>query len=103
MAKEAKYKRLLNEAFEQNREMFQVFMVLNADYADREKRAGVVDEFNEIGERVKEVLLDCEEELCCFAEADGHSTSKLSEKFWNEVRKYFPYIDSVGVVVKSID
>lgn len=95
-----KYKSLINKAFAENTELFQHFIILNNDYQDKSKRKDVADEFQKIGEEVKFILEDLEDELCSFAEREGHPTDKLSEKFWNEVRKYFSMIDQVGVIVK---
>jgi hypothetical protein len=47
------------------------------------------------------ILQETEDQLCHNAEKAGHPSSKLAEKFWNEVRRYFPAIDLVGVVVKK--
>lgn len=56
-------------------------------------------DFNKIGEEVIEVIRIYVDDLCRTSEGSGYGnyTSKLSDKFWNEVRKEFPLIDDVGI------
>lgn len=56
-------------------------------------------EFNQLGEEVTEIIRVYVDDLCRTSEGSGYGnyTSKLSDKFWNEVRKEFPLIDDVGI------
>ncbi len=59
------------------------------------------DEFNESGEKIREILNEWENKLCKQSEVGGYShyTPKLAEKFREEVRKHFSMIDFIGVKV----
>ncbi len=58
-------------------------------------------EFNDIGDQVLEIIQKFDQKLCGKSERSGYGSysSKLSEKFWEHVRKNFPKIDSVGLKV----
>src|SRR4030042_272000 len=98
----SKYKKLFEQAWEGHKELFQKFFILNGDYADSQKRLQLEDEFQEVGKTVKDILIQCENELCRHMEKSEHRkySTTLADKFWDEVRKYFKYIDQVGVVTK---
>jgi len=55
--------------------------------------------FNEIGKRVQDVIHDYERRLCGKTEGGQYSkfSMKLSEKFWEIIRKDFPKIDYIGL------
>lgn len=57
------------------------------------------EQFNKLGKEVVDEIREWERRLCGFSEKGqyGVFSSKLAEKFWNEVRAYFPKIDFVGV------
>lgn len=61
------------------------------------------EEFNSIGEKVLAVIQDWENKLCLQSEKAGYGnyTTNLSEKFQAEVKKVFPLIDHIGIVVKK--
>jgi hypothetical protein len=103
MAK-VRYKKVLEEIWARNERMFQQFLILNNDYSDPSKRANMEDEFQKIGEKVKKILQVGENNLCRQMEKSSHRmfSSKLADKYWDEVRKYFKYIDQVGVVTKRV-
>lgn len=103
MAK-AKYKTIFEDLWEKNEELFQKFFVLNTDYGDTAKRADVEDEFQSIGKQVQQLLQEGENELCRHMEKGNNRvySSKLADKYWDEVRGYFKYIDMVGVVSKRL-
>ncbi|MDD3647450.1 MAG: hypothetical protein PHS44_03035 [Candidatus Dojkabacteria bacterium] len=99
MAK-AKYKRIFEEIWDSNKELFQEFFMLNNDYADPANRTKLENKFQEIGGKVKNLLVDGENELCRAMENTDNRvySSKVADKYWDEVRKYFKFIDLVGVV-----
>jgi len=61
------------------------------------------EEFNSIGVQVMDIVKEWEDKLCNRSEGSGYGsfTTKLAEKFMNEVRKEFSMIDRVGIVVKK--
>lgn len=98
MAK-ARYKKIFEEIWEQNKELFQEFIILNNDYGDSERRKEVEDDFQKVGEEVKALLQEGENRLCGHMEKGVNRvfSSNLADKYWDEVRKYLKYIDMVGV------
>ncbi|MBU3923828.1 MAG: hypothetical protein KJ592_02840 [Nanoarchaeota archaeon] len=61
------------------------------------------DEFNKIGAKVLSIIREWEGKLCSQSEKAGFGnyTTNLSEKFMAEVRKSYPLIDHIGIIVKN--
>ena len=98
----AKYRDYFNQMFNQNREQFTQFMLLCQDYmADKATHS---EEFNRQGKEVKAIVTEWETKLCGRMERGKNSvySANIAEKFWDEVRKYFPCIDEVGVKVTKL-
>jgi hypothetical protein len=97
-----KYKEFVTNMFELHKEPFQKFMLLCQDYMT--DRAKYSDEFNREGKEIKAICLEWEAKLCGRMERGKNSvySQNLSEKYWEEVRKYFPCIDEVGMKVSRI-
>ena len=57
------------------------------------------------GSRVMEMIKDYEDKLCRQSEVGGFGsyTTNLAEKFNEEIKKYFPKIDHIGLVVKKME
>ncbi len=77
-------------------EFFTEFKVLHEKYVEDPDQYG--DEFNETGQKVLRIIRRYENELCSRSENSGYGkfSENLSEKFWEMVRGYFPFIDSVA-------
>ena len=98
----SKYKEYFNKMFELHREQFTQFMLVCQDYmSDREAHS---EEFHRQGKEVKAIITEWEARLCGRMERGKNSvySAKIAEKFWDEVRKYFPCIDEVGVKVTKL-
>lgn len=97
-----KYKEYFDKAFADHREQFQIFMLTCQDYMNN--KAEYSDEFNRQGKEVKLILEDAEARLCGRMERGKNAvySANLSEKFWDEARKYFPCIDEVGVKISHL-
>lgn len=94
-----KFRQYFNEMFDNNRELFLQFKLLCDDYAkDRQKYK---EEFDRVGAEVVTIIKDTERRLCGYMERGKNATfsAKLADKFWEEVRAYFPPIDQVGVKI----
>lgn len=94
-----KYKQYIEKMLEANKELFDDFKRLHSAYAlDEDKYQ---DEFNREGERILAVAKTWEGKLCSQSEKAGFGsyTGTLAEKFQEELRKLFPLIDHVGVIV----
>ncbi len=99
---QTKYKKIFEEIWNKDKELFQKFVLLNNDYDDPDRREELEEEFQKIGGKVKDMLQEGENELCRQMEKSEKRvfSSNVAEKYWDEVRKYFKYIDMVGVVTR---
>ena len=92
-----KYKEYFSKMQEQNKELFAEFLQVHQDYEADQKKHGV--EFHQVGQKVVDVIRDWDRRLCSAMGRGAFSkySEKLSEKFWGEAKKIFPFIYSVGV------
>jgi hypothetical protein len=100
----ARYKKIFEEIWSKNEKLFQSFFLLNNEYEDISKRNELEDKFQEVGTKVQKLLKKGEDELCRQMEKSEHRrySTGLADKYWDEVRKYFKYIDMVGVKTKRL-
>ena len=85
---------------EANQEEFDAFKVLHDKYRLDKKTNQA--EYNQAGEEIVKIIRDCEDSLCSTMERGKNNpySTRLAEKFWEEVRALFPLIDFVGVEVE---
>ena len=97
MSSSPKYKKYFEQMFEENKELFMNFMILNQDYGRNKKRLKY--EFDEHGSKIKGIVNQWENRLCGAMEKGQNSafSSKLGEKFIDEVTRYFPYWHEIGL------
>ena len=97
----SEYKKMFDMMMEQHKELFDNFMDIHHEYALNPAKWQKL--FNQYGSEVTDVVRDYERKLCIKMGAGkyGKFSQNLSEKFWNEVRKTFPKIDFVGVVIEQ--
>ena len=96
-----KYKEYFKRMVDANQSLFDNFQKLHDEYTLNPDR--LQKKFNQEGEKVLRVMREWENKLCSQSEKGGygHFTTSLAEKFQNEIRKNFPKIDSVGIIVES--
>jgi len=89
----------VNRMLEANPDLFKEFKLVHDNYSIEQER--IQDKFNEIGAKVMEIVNEWENKLCRQSEKGGYSqfSPKLAEKFRDELRKLFPYIDHIGIQV----
>jgi hypothetical protein len=93
-----KYKEYFERMLKENKEVFDEFTILHANYGmDEEKYQ---DEFNKEGEKILKIVNEWENKLCSQSEKAGFAnyTGNLAEKFQAELRSAFPLIDHVGII-----
>lgn len=86
---------------ETNKEAFDEFGKIHALYdLDQDKWQ---ERFNNEGEKIVKLIKEWENKLCKQSEKAGYGnyTGTLSEKFQFEVKKEFPLIDHVGLIIKK--
>ena len=80
-----------------HKEDFDNFKIIHDKYLDNPKK--YKQEFNTIGSDLLDIVRRYENILCGHSESGGYGkfSSKLADKFWEEIRKSFPKIDEVGL------
>ena len=94
-----KYKEYVGKMLEANKSAFESFRKIHDQYTlDEEKYQ---EEFNQEGEKILPLIHDWEDRLCRQSEKAGYAgfTGGLAEKFQAEVKREFPLIDHVGLIV----
>lgn len=82
----------------ENKALFDEFKQIHDRYGMEQDN--LQDEFNKIGAKVQSAIRSYEDKLCGRSEGSGYAsyTGGLAQKFQDEVRKAFPFIDSVGII-----
>jgi hypothetical protein len=98
-----KYKEYVTRMLESEKELFTNFKKTHDAYLLNPK--GMQEALNKEGEKIMEIVRDWEDKLCRQSEVGGYGsyTTNLAEKFNAEIKKYFPKIDHVGIVIKKMD
>ncbi len=96
-----KFREYFERMLETEKDKFDAFTKLHMQYSMDQDN--LQEKFNEEGAKIVSIIREWDNKLCSSSEKSGYGsyTSNLSEKFWQEVRKSFPLIDYVGVIVKS--
>lgn len=96
-----KYQEYFQKMINDNKELFESFKKLHDKYALSQD--GLQQEFNGLGEKVMEMVREYENRLCSNQERGIYNkySTNLAEKFQAEVRKHFPMIDHVGLIVEE--
>lgn len=83
--------------WEKNKDILTKFLKIHDLYKSNRKQYASV--FNQEGKEVRQVMEEWDRRLCAQMERgkNGVFSSKVSEKFWEEIRKDFPLIEFVGV------
>ncbi len=99
----AKYQQYFDQMFEQNREQFMHFMLLNNAYG-QDKRE-FKQQFDDEGLKVRSLVQEWENKLCKQMENGKNASysAKLGEKFQDELMKYFPYYHEIGMKIRFAD
>ena len=97
----SKYKDYFNRMIEANKDAFESFRKVHDQYSlDEEKYQ---EEFNKAGEAILPLIHEWENKLCSQSEKAGYGgyTGGLAEKFQAEVKREFPLIDHIGIIVEK--
>jgi hypothetical protein len=96
-----KYKQYVEKMFEDNREVFEKFTKTHSLYANEPEKWQ--KQFNTEGEIILDLIREYENRLCANTERGMYNkfSTQLSEKFRNEVRKIYPMIDHIGIIIDT--
>lgn len=92
-----KYQAYYQKMWETHKTLLSEFLDTHDKFkSDRKKYS---KEYNDKGKAVREIMEEWDARLCQQMERGQNAvfSSKVSEKFWNEVKKDFPLIEFVGV------
>ncbi len=83
--------------WDSNKQVLENFLRVHDNFKANRKQYSL--EFNTEGKQVREIMEEWDKRLCTQMERgkNGVFSSKVSEKFWSEVKKDFPLIELVGV------
>ena len=92
-----KYRQVYLQMVEAHTEQFSAFKVVHDGYQTERKVWSA--QFHALGKPLVEIIRDWEQRLCSSMERGKFAaySNKVSEKFWDEIRKVYPLIDRVGV------
>lgn len=95
-----KYRQAFMEMITKHEQQFSEFKRIHDLYQQDSKK--FEDEFNSIGKPLVNIIHEYENRLCAKMEGSGKAafTSNVSDKFWEQVRAFFPLIDLVGAKIK---
>jgi hypothetical protein len=96
-----KYKEYFDRMIIENKDLFDEFKAIHDRYGLEGEK--IQKEFNDLGAKVQAVIRQWEDKLCGRSEGSGYAsfTGGLAQKFQDEIRKIFPFIDSVGIIIKE--
>jgi len=100
-----KYREFFQNMVSENKTLFDEFRKIHDKYHTSDDPDSLQKDFNRIGEQVMLLIREWEDRLCGRSEKGQFSafTGKLAEKFQEEVRREFPAIDRVGIIVHSFE
>jgi hypothetical protein len=92
-----KYRDMFREMITEHEAEFAAFKLLHDKYKDDQMK--FQNEYNTQGKKIVEIVREWESRLCGKMERGDKAvySARLSEKFWDEVRAFFPLVDYVGV------
>lgn len=96
-----KYKEYVERMLKSDEALFQEFREIHTKYSSDQDK--FQEEFNRVGEKVLKVVRQWEDKLCRQSEVAGFGsyTTGLAEKFQEEVKKFFPLIDHIGIIIEN--
>lgn len=98
-----KYQEYVEKMVEGNKETFEKFRKIHDLYSTNKDQ--YQEEFNREGEKIMLIIKEWEGKLCRQSEKGGYGvfTGNLAEKFKDEVKRIFPLIDHIGIIVKKFE
>ncbi len=93
----SKYKQFYKDMVQQNSELFDQFKIVHDNFVeDSEKHK---KEFNEVGEKVMEIVRSFEQRLTSQMTGSGYGkfSNNVTDKFRDEIKKEYPKIEFVGI------
>jgi len=97
-----KFREYFQRMIDSNKEAFAEFKMIHDEYALNQDINQ--EKYNEAGKKILVIIKEWESKLCHQQEKTySQYAGKLAEKFMDEVRKEFPMIDYIGIIVKKFN
>lgn len=95
------YRTILRQLMQEHEASFSAFAKIHDAYQKQGTKHQAA--FNDLGAPVMEFLREGERRLCGKTERGTYSaySATLAEKYWKEVKAFFPLIDFVGAKISS--
>lgn len=92
-----KYKEIYQKIKSEHQVLFDQFRPIHDGY--KTDRKAFSQQFHAVGQEVVDLLRDAERRLCSSMERGQFAlySHKVSDKFWEEVKKDFSHVELVGV------
>jgi hypothetical protein len=92
-----KYKQYYRDMIDQHQAEFDAFQPIHDGYKQDRKKWS--KQFHTEGQNIIEIIREWEQRLCSGMERGQNAvySSKVAEKFWEEIKKRFSHIELVGV------
>lgn len=96
-----KYKKYVEEMIKSHQDLFNEFKILHDNYALDPK--AWQNEFNQKGQEIMTLIQRWENSLLSKTESGkyGKFSTRLSDKFWEEIRTIYPKINYIGLQLKQ--
>lgn len=100
-----KYREYIQRMMENNQEAFDKFRFIHDQYCLMADKDSLQDRYNEEGAKILEIIEEWEQRLCSQSEKSGYGSysGSLAEKFHEEIKKVFPMIDYIGLIVEKFE
>jgi len=100
-----KYREYIQRMMDHNQEAFNKFRIIHDQYCLMADKESLQDKYNEEGAKILEIIEEWEQRLCSQSEKAGYSSysGSLAEKFHEEIKKVFPMIDYIGLIVDKFE
>ena len=95
-----KFTQTFNKMLDDHADKFQEFRAVHDQYKLDTKK--YQSEYNRIGKPILDIIREYENRLCSGMERGvfGKYSDKVSEKFWDRVKKEFPLVELIGVEIQ---
>lgn len=99
-----KYQKYYQQMWETHKAALTEFQAAHDHYRANQRDHSLKAAFDTVGKTARTIMEEWDARLCAQMEKGKNSvfSSKVSEKFWAEVKKDFPLVDLVGVEISFV-
>ena len=99
-----KFEKYYQQMWDAHKDILARFQDAHDAYQANQRDTHLKKNFDAVGKQARAIMEEWDSRLCQQMER-GHNSvfsAKVSEKFWTEVKKDFPFVDLVGVEVRFV-